>query len=81
MSPIQGLCAALLVGALAPAISLVASGRTLVRLVGVELTAASTVVVLLLLSDTTASYDLLLPLVLVPLAFAGTLVFTRLLRP
>ncbi len=81
MTAVGGLCAALLVGGLAPAVSIAAGGSPLVRLIGVELAAATTVVVLLLISAATQSYELILPVVLVPLAFAGTLVFTRLLRP
>jgi multicomponent Na+:H+ antiporter subunit F len=73
---------ALLVGGMVPALVLAARGGPLDRLVG--LTLASSVGVLTLLvaiqGDGQSSY-LIVPLVLVPLAFAGTLVYTRLLGP
>ncbi|HLI25021.1 MAG TPA: hypothetical protein VKU91_08685, partial [Acidimicrobiales bacterium] len=51
------------------------------RLVGMELASGVIVFVLILFSQVGPgqSYDLVLPLVLVPLSFAGTLVFTRLM--
>jgi multisubunit Na+/H+ antiporter MnhF subunit len=73
---------ALLVGGLGPAVAVGARGRPTNRLIGLELGSAVLVVLLLLVSVATArSYDLILPLVLAPLSFAGTLVYTRLLAP
>ncbi|MFI9383399.1 monovalent cation/H+ antiporter complex subunit F [Kutzneria sp. NPDC052558] len=73
---------ALLVGGLAPALLLVARGGAVDRLVGMAL--ASSVGTLTLLvaiqGDGQSSY-LIVPLTLVLLSFAGTLVYTRLLRP
>jgi len=71
----------LMVGGLAPALWLACRGDALARLVGLEL--ASSVGVLTSLVAIQAvgqSSYLIVPLVLVLLAFAGTLVFTRLLR-
>lgn len=72
---------ALLVGALLPALVISARGAPAERLIGLELASAVIVLVLVLFSQVPQgqSYDLTLPLVLVPLSFAGTLVFTRLL--
>lgn len=71
---------ALLVGGLGPAFYLSCTGDPVNRLIGLELGSAVTTVVLLLLSQVAGlSYELIVPLVLVPLSFAGTLVFTRLL--
>ncbi|HEY0495717.1 MAG TPA: monovalent cation/H+ antiporter complex subunit F [Kutzneria sp.] len=73
---------ALLLGGMVPALALVARGGPVDRLVGLEL--ASVVGTLTLLvaiqGDGQSSY-LIVPLVLVLLAFAGTLVYTRLLGP
>jgi multisubunit Na+/H+ antiporter MnhF subunit len=72
----------LMVAGLGPALWLGARGPAAERLVGVELGSAVGVLVLLLLSQATGQSSLLIvPLVLVPLSFAGTLVFTRLLSP
>jgi multisubunit Na+/H+ antiporter MnhF subunit len=75
------ICAAvLLVGGLSPALLLASRGDPVHRLVGVELIGAVSVAIMLLLSQVTGqSFYLSVPLVLVPLSFAGTLVFTRLL--
>lgn len=72
---------ALLVGGLLPALAIASRGDPTDRLVGLELVSAVIVFVLILFSQVGQgqSYDLILPLVLVPLSFAGTLVFTRLL--
>ena len=72
---------ALLVGGLLPALYVSSRGDPGARLVGLDLVAAVSVFCLILLSEVGPgqSYDLTLPLVLVPLSFAGTLVFTRLL--
>lgn len=81
MSGYGMLAVALLLGGLAPVVALGAVGHALSRLVALEL--ASSLIALFMLvfvevSDET--YELILPLVLVPLSLAGTLVFTRLLR-
>lgn len=72
---------ALLVGGVAPALWITARGEAADRLVGLLIGSAVVVFALLLFSQVGPgqSYDLVLPLVLVPLAYAGTLVFTRLL--
>lgn len=71
---------ALVGGALPAALSLSWRGRPVDRLVGLELVSAVSVVALLLISQVTGeSYELIVPLVLVPLSAAGTLVFTRLI--
>lgn len=72
---------ALLVGGFLPALVLASRGDPGERLVGLDLLAAVLTFALILLSQVGPgqSYDLILPLVLVPLSFAGTLVFTRLL--
>lgn len=81
MSVLTGCLLALLVGALAPALYLSARGDADQRLVGLQLVAAVVVFVLILFSQVAEGepYDLVLPLALVPLSYAGTLVFTRLL--
>lgn len=73
---------ALLLGALAPALALASSGRPTNRLVGLELCSAVITVLFILFTKVSGyTFDLTLPLVLVPLSFAGTLVYTRLLSP
>jgi multisubunit Na+/H+ antiporter MnhF subunit len=73
---------ALMAGGLGPALWCGATGDAIDRLVGLELASAVTILVLLLLSQVASqSSYLIVPLVLVALAFAGTLVFTRLLGP
>jgi multicomponent Na+:H+ antiporter subunit F len=71
---------ALLVGGLVPALVLVSRGTPVDRLVGLELGSSVGALALLVLiqGDGQSSY-LIVPFVLVLLAFAGTLVFTRLL--
>jgi multisubunit Na+/H+ antiporter MnhF subunit len=70
----------LLAGGLLPTVFLASTGDPVERLVGLELGGAVTTVVLLLLSQAAGqSSYLIVPLVLVILSFAGTLVFTRLL--
>ncbi|MCE0766757.1 monovalent cation/H+ antiporter complex subunit F [Pseudonocardia kujensis] len=72
---------ALLVGGLLPAAGLAARGGPVERLVGLELAAAVTALLLLVLAQAGGQSSLLIvPLVLVVLSVAGTLVFTRLLR-
>lgn len=71
---------ALLVGGLVPAMALAYRGPDRQRLVGLELAGSVTVLVLLLfIQAINQSSYLIVPLVLVLLSFAGTLVFTRLL--
>lgn len=74
---------ALLIGGLGPALILSGVGDPVDRLVGLDLAVAVLTFALILLSEVGPgqSYDLILPLVLVPLSVAGTLVFTRLLAP
>lgn len=73
---------ALLAGGLLPAAWLAARGGPAERLVGLELAAAVTALLLLVLAQAGGQSSLLIvPLVLVVLSFAGTLVFTRLLGP
>lgn len=70
----------LLAGGLGPALLLGCRGRPSNRLVGLELAGpVVTVVFFLMALVTKESYDLVLPSVLTPLSFAGTLVYTRLL--
>jgi multisubunit Na+/H+ antiporter MnhF subunit len=70
----------LLVGGLGPVIALGATGSPTNRLIGLELgTVVVTVLFLLLAQIADQSYELILPLVLVPLSFAGALVYTRIL--
>lgn len=72
----------LLAGGLGPALLLGARGRPTNRLVGLEMASAVLTILFLLMALVTGeSYDLVLPLVLVPLSFAGSLVYTRLLAP
>ena len=67
---------------LAPALLLASRGDPMERLVGMELAGGVVVLDLLVLSQAFAqSSYLIVPLVLVLLSFAGTLVFTRLLGP
>jgi multicomponent Na+:H+ antiporter subunit F len=72
--------AVLLVGGLAPALYLGARGTGVARLAGLQLAGSVTVLLLVALSVVFGqpSY-LIVPLALVLLAYAGTLVFTRLL--
>ncbi|MBO0693104.1 MAG: hypothetical protein J2P58_09430 [Acidimicrobiaceae bacterium] len=81
MSTLEICVVALLVGALLPALTISSRGEPIDRVVGLELASAVITLVLILLSEVGPgqSYDLILPLVFVPLSFAGILVFTRLL--
>ena len=75
-------CALVLVATLVPAAWLASHGEAVERLVGLELVSAVAVVFLIVMAQVShQSYFLAVPLVLVPLSFAGTLVFTRLLGP
>ena len=69
-------------GGLAPALLLAARGNPVDRLVGLELAASvATLTMLVLTVAFGQSSYLIVPLVFVLLACAGTLVFTRLLAP
>ena len=71
---------ALMIGGFGPAMALAGRGPAAHRLLGLELAGAVGVIVLMVLCQAMnqPSY-LIVPLVLVLLSFAGTLVFTRLL--
>ncbi|HEX3792099.1 MAG TPA: monovalent cation/H+ antiporter complex subunit F [Pseudonocardiaceae bacterium] len=72
--------AALMLGGLVPAMVLAYRGTAPVRLVGLELAGAlGTILMLVLCQALDQPSYLVVPLVLVLLSFAGTLVFTRLL--
>jgi len=74
------LCALALLCALLPAGIAASRGDGIDRLVGLELVSSIGAVFMLVLSQVShQSYFLSVPLVLVPMSFAGTLVFTRLL--
>lgn len=77
------ICAvALVVGGLGPAMVLGSRGRPSNRLIGLELASAVVTVVFVLFNQISGfSFELILALALVPLSFAGTLVYTRLLSP
>lgn len=73
--------AVLIVGGLGPALYLTSRGPAVRRLVGLQLAGAITVLLMELLAQAYGqSQYLVVPLVLVVVSFAGTLVFTRLLR-
>lgn len=72
----------LMAGGLGPALVLGARGRPTNRLIGLEIGSAVLVVLFILFATVTHQSDeLVLALVLVPLSFAGSLVYTRLLAP
>ena len=81
MSVATGCLIALMAGGLLPVLVLCSRGDAGERLIGLDLLATILTFCLILLSEVGPgqSYDLILPLVLVPLSYAGTLVFTRLL--
>jgi multisubunit Na+/H+ antiporter MnhF subunit len=71
----------LLVGGLGPVLVMGAFGNALSRLVALEIGGAVITLFLLVFVQVSGeTYELVVPLVLAPLAVAGTLVFTRLLR-
>lgn len=73
-------CALVLLVALGPALLLSSRATAIDRLVGLELISSVAAVFMLVVGQVThQSYFLSVPLVLVPMSFAGTLVFTRLL--
>jgi len=70
----------LMLGGLVPAMILASRGPAAHRLLGLELAGATGVIVLMVLCQAmNQSSYLILPLVLVLLSLAGTLVYTRLL--
>jgi multisubunit Na+/H+ antiporter MnhF subunit len=74
------ICALVLLVALLAALSVVARGDGVERLVGLELISGVGTMFLLVMAEVSAqSYYLSVPIVFVPMTFAGTLVFTRLL--
>lgn len=81
MSVYTGCLIALIAGGVIPVLVLCSRGEPGERLIGLDLLATILVFCLILLSEVGPgqSYDLILPLVLVPMSYAGTLVFTRLL--
>lgn len=71
----------LMVGGLGPVLIMGALGTALNRLVALEIGGAVITLFLLVFVEVSGrTYELIVPLVLAPLAFAGTLVFTRLLK-
>jgi multicomponent Na+:H+ antiporter subunit F len=71
----------LLVGGLGPVLLMGAVGTVLQRLVALEIGGSIIALFLLVFVEVSGeTYELIVPVVLVPLAFAGTLVFTRLLK-
>lgn len=80
MSGYEVCAAALMLGALLPALVMAATGRSSDRLIGLVLASSVITVVMLLMGEITGqSYELIVPLVLVVLSVVGTLVFTRLI--
>ncbi|HEX4218659.1 MAG TPA: monovalent cation/H+ antiporter complex subunit F [Acidimicrobiales bacterium] len=70
----------LLLGGLGPVVLMGARGQATGRLVALEMGSTIVTVLFLLFAQVSGqSYELILPLVLVLLSFAGSLVFTRLL--
>ena len=73
--------AVLLLVAAGPGLLLAARGDALLRLVGLQVVAATVVLLFVALAIVSGQTSMLIvPLVTVLLSFAGTLVFTRLLR-
>ena len=71
----------LLVGGLGPLVAMSVIGHSFNRLVALEMgTAIAVLFMLIFVEVSNQPSELILPLVLVPLSVAGTLVFTRLLR-
>jgi multisubunit Na+/H+ antiporter MnhF subunit len=72
----------LMIGAIVPAALLGSRGEAPARLVGLEMTGSVLVLTLVLLTQAYRNSSFLtVPLVLVLLSVAGTLVFTRLMAP
>jgi multisubunit Na+/H+ antiporter MnhF subunit len=81
MSGYGALSLALLIGGLGPVLAIGAAGRAFDRLVALELGGSLGALFMLVFVEVSGqSYELILPLVLVPLSLVGALVFTRLLR-
>lgn len=81
MSGYGMLAMTLLVGGLGPVLLMGAFGTAQNRLVALELGGALITLFLLVFVEVSGeTYELIVPLVLTPLAFAGSLVFTRLLK-
>lgn len=80
MSGFEVCALVLLVGGVGPALVLAARGDEHGRLVGMALTGSvATLLFLVLAQVADRPYELIVPLVMVPMSFAGVLVFTRLL--
>lgn len=74
------LALALLIGGLGPVLAMGAVGRSFNRLIALEMgSSLGAMFMLIFIQVSNQSSELILPLVLVPLSVAGTLVFTRLL--
>lgn len=70
----------LVAAGLGPALLMSVSGQSSTRLIALELAGATTTAIFLLMAQISgSSYELIVPLALVPLSFTGALVFTRLL--
>jgi multisubunit Na+/H+ antiporter MnhF subunit len=81
MSGYGMLAMALLVAGLGPVLVMGALGTARNRLVALEIGGALITLFLLVFVEVSGeTYELIVPLVLAPLALAGTLVFTRLLK-
>lgn len=80
MSGYATLALVLLAGGLGPVLAMGAIGRSFNRLIALEMgTSIAVLFMLIFVEVSDQSSELILPLVLVPLSVAGTLVFTRLL--
>ena len=80
MSGYAILALALLIGGLGPVLVMGAIGHSFNRLVALEMgSSIGAIFMLIFIQVSHQSSELILPLVLVPLSLAGTLVFTRLL--
>lgn len=81
MSGYAVLTLVLLIGGLGPVLAMGAIGHSFNRLVALEMGSSIGILFMLIFVEVSNQpSELILPLVLVPLAVAGTLVFTRLLR-
>ena len=81
MSGYAILALALLIGGLGPVLVMGAIGHSFNRLVALEMgSSIGAIFMLIFIQVSHQSSELILPLVLVPLSLAGTLVFTRLLH-
>ena len=81
MNPFELIAGVLLVALAGPGLLLAARGDAVTRLAGLQLVTAVAVLLFVVLAVASGQSSLLIvPLVTVLLSFAGTLVFTRLLR-